>query len=230
MNWMVLACAAILLIFVIWGWLRGFVKMAFHFLAVGLALVMAAMLCQPLAKVVTAQDSVMDSVKKHTRETLHLEKWEGVTQIDNAKIDELELPEIVKKTLREYNTETGFKMVNAKDVADYIEGVVANIVVRAACFIGLFIVLLAIIYLIGFALNLVAKLPLLSTMNKLVGAIIGLFIGAVVILMFFTTIMAFSNSGFGQACLTEIEKNKVLSTVFNHNILSDIYFDLAGKL
>lgn len=230
MNWMVVACGAILLLCVIWGWIRGFVKMVFHFLAVALALVLAASLCQPLAKVVMQQESVVSSVKGNVRKSLNLDKLAEKGTISDEDIDKLKLPESVKQQLKENNTENGYKVFDADNAADYVETLVSNVIIRAACFVILFLVLLAIIYLLGVAFDFVTKLPVLSTMNRLSGALVGLFVGAVLILMFFTVITAFGNTEFGKTCQEAISESNLLSAIFNNNIICDVYLDLTGKL
>ena len=230
MNWMVVGCCAIMVICVIWGLVRGFVKMVFHFLAVGIALVLAAALCQPLAKVVMNQESLVSSVKERVHESLKLEKLADKGTLTNEDIDEMKLPEAVKQQLKDYNSENGFKMFDAENAADYVASLVANVIIRAACFVILFISLLAITYLLGVALNLVAKLPVLSMMNRLSGAFVGLFVGAVLILMFFTVVTAFGNTEFGRNCQSAIAENKILNTVYNNNIICDVYLDLSNKL
>lgn len=230
MNWMMVGCCAILVICVIWGWVRGFVKMVFHFLAVALALVLAAALCQPLAKVVMKQDSVVSSVKEGVHDTLKLDKLAEKGTLTNEDIENIKLPDAVKQQLKDYNSENGFKIFEAENAADYVATLVTNVIIRAACFVILFISLLAIIYLLGVALNLVAKLPVLSMMNRMSGAFVGLFVGAVLILMFFTVITAFGNTEFGQNCLSAISDSKWLSEVYNNNIICDVYLDLSSKL
>ena len=230
MNWLVIVCIAVIAACVIWGFCTGFIKMMIHFLAVALALALAAMLCQPLAKMVCKQESVMTSVKDNVRETLQLDALADKTKLNNDDIDKLSLPEVIKKQLKENNTESGYALFDASDAADYVAGVVANIIIRAACFVILFFSLLAIIYLIGIGLNLVSKLPVLNTVNRVSGALVGLFVAAVLLLMFFTAVTALQNTKFGERCQTAIEENKVLETVYNNNIICDVYFDLAGKI
>ncbi|MBP5411594.1 MAG: CvpA family protein, partial [Lachnospiraceae bacterium] len=133
MNWMVVGCCAIMVICVIWGLVRGFVKMVFHFLAVGIALVLAAALCQPLAKVVMNQESLVSSVKERVHESLKLEKLADKGTLTNEDIDEMKLPEAVKQQLKDYNSENGFKMFDAENAADYVASLVANVIIRAAC-------------------------------------------------------------------------------------------------
>ena len=230
MNWMIVACGAILLICVVWGWIRGFVKMVFHFLAVALALVLAAALCQPLSKVVMQQESLVSSVKDNVRKSLKLDKLAEKATITDEDINDLDLPDTVKKQLRSYNSEDGFKMFDANNAADYVEGLVSNVIIRAACFVILFITLLAIIYLLGVALDFVAKLPVLSTMNRLSGSLVGLFIGIVLIFMFFPVIPALGNTEFGRPCQSAIEESNILSAVYNNNLICDVYLDLTDKL
>lgn len=230
MNWVLVGCGAIVLICVIWGWIRGFVKMVFHFLAVALALVLAAALCQPLAKVVMQQESVVKSVKGHVRESLNLDKLAEKGTISSEDIDKLKLPDVVKEQLKENNSEEGFKLFDADNAADYVETLVTNVIIRAACFVILFCTLLAIIYLCGVALDIVTKLPVLSTMNRLSGAFVGLFVAAVLILMFFTAITALGNTEFGRNCQSAIADSNLLSSIYNNNIICDVYLDLTGKL
>lgn len=230
MNWLVICVIVLLALCIFWGWYKGFIKMMFHFLAVALALALAAMLCQPLAKAVAKQESIMSSIKKSVTSSLKLDKFADKTTLTDDEIEELDLPEVVKQQLKENNTERGFELFDSKSASDYIATLIANIIIRAGCFVVLFFVFVAIIYLLGIALNLVSKLPGLNLVNRLSGAVVGLFIGAVLVLMFFTAVTALGHTKFGQKSVDAIEENSILSTVYNNNIISDVYFDLAGKI
>ena len=113
MNWLTIVCIVVLAGCVIWGWCKGFIKMMIHFLAVALALALAAMLCQPLAKMVTKQESMMTRVKDNVRDTLGLDKLADKAKLTNDDIEKLKVPEVVKRQLKDYNSEDGFKLFDA---------------------------------------------------------------------------------------------------------------------
>jgi len=230
MNWLFVGCAAVLLGCILWGWYKGFIKMIIHLLAAALALALAAMLCQPVANLVAKQDGLMERVRGNVRDTLKLDELGDRTELTDEEIDDLAIPSAVKRQLQDYNSEYGFKLFEAETAADYIASVVSNVIIRAACFVILFFVLLAVIYLIGLGLNLVSKLPGLNLVNRFTGAVVGLFVGAVLILMFFTAVTALSNTAFGARCQEMIEEDEILETIYSNNIISDVYFDLTGKI
>ena len=54
--------------------------------------------------------------------------------------------------------------------------------------------------------------------------------GAVLILMFFTVVTAFGNTEFGRNCQSAIAESNLLSSIYNNNIICDVYLDLTDKL
>ncbi len=230
MNWLLIATIGVVALCGIIGWFRGFIKTMFSLVATLLALVLAAFLCGPVSKVALAQDSIVNRVKTSVSDTLKLDSLEGKTSISDEEIDKIKAPDIVKKQLKSYNDKSGFELFDAKDAKDYVSGVVANIIIRAAVFVVLFIVLVVLIHVIGAALNLLSKLPGLNLANKAAGMAIGLVLGAAFVLVLFALVTVFSNTEIGQSALKLIEDNGVLKYIYEHNIVNDVFIELAGKI
>ena len=89
---------------------------------------------------------------------------------------------------------------NAADtIVDDIAAPIVTKLVWIICFIILFVLISIAIKFIASALNLVAKLPILKSANKLLGGVVGLVEGvllAIVICLAISTLLKFSSEGF----------------------------------
>lgn len=229
MNWLLIVCIVIVLGCVAIGWKQGFVKMIFHLISFILALALSAMFYKPVVKKVVEQERLMTEAEQKVNDFLKLDALEEKATITNEDIDKLNLPEALKEKLKDCNTEENFNILKATNAKEYVCRMLSNLVIRAAVFVVMFIVILAVIYLVGGALNILSKLPLLNALNRLSGAAIGLIFGVALVCLFFASITALANTGFGQTCMTTIMDNEYLKFVYDKNPLNNIIISMASK-
>ena len=108
----------------------------------------------------------------------------------------------------------------------YICELLTNIILNALGFFITFIVAAVGIAVLCFVLDLLSKLPVLHQINTVAGVAMGALEGLVILWIVFIVITMLSSTGFGQACMTMISESKILSFLYDSNILSKI---LLGK-
>lgn len=109
------------------------------------------------------------------------------------------------------------KEVNHR-MAIYLTGIVIN----SGTFILVYFLLSTGLYILGRALNIISKLPVLKELNNLGGGIAGLFQGLVIVWLIFTLMAVFIDKPLVQAGMEQIEKNMFLTMLYKSNIIAKI--------
>ena len=188
-----LAVIVILVLFALWGSRKGLVLTLCSLAAVFVALVGAAFLsdalAEPVAKVIepAVTSSIHDTVTSYyQRSTAENTSGEEADWLAQLPLDKLLEP------LRESDAFKGYVESFQKAVDDKAAEIVTHAaqalahfmavqIARMVIFVLAFFAVLAAWLFLSHALNLVAKLPVLSTLNRWGGALAGLVKGALVL-------------------------------------------------
>ena len=110
----------------------------------------------------------------------------------------------------------------------YIYKYVTNMILNGISYFSVYLCITIILCIVGKALDLVSKLPVLKELNQLAGGIIGL-VQALLIFWLFCTILAiFSNTQWAQNLYKMINESTILSTLYNGNFLMKIITNLKN--
>ena len=222
MNWLFFLVLAMFVVLTIWGHYRGFFKMIVGLAALAIAIVGTVVIGSPIAKRLCESDlqtKVEEKLEGYVTEytTEDLETLVGSAQ-DEA-IDELPLPEILREVLKRNNASDVYANLGVDTFSEYLCRFLSHLVIYAAVCAVVFLVLLIATHVVFFLLNIVAKLPILSGMNSLAGAVVG-FVQAVAYVWFFILVVtAFAGHDWGADCLQMIRDNTFLSFLYENNLL-----------
>lgn len=145
------------------------------------------------------------------------------TEIPDAQrrfIEEMPLPDALKELLIENNNDEVYQLLGVDAFAEYIGNYLANVIVNLIGFVILFVVIYITLKLLAGALNLVAKLPVLSGINQIAGALLGGLEGLFFLWLAFLPVTAFSASSWASAVLEQIEASPWLSFLYHYNPVS----------
>ena len=107
----------------------------------------------------------------------------------------------------------------AYGVNGYHDGKIFHVVVDAV----LFILVMTVHHLLGlvfFSAKLFSKLPIVHTLDKLLGIVFGIFEIVLVLWTIYAFIMMMDMGAIGQTILTYTEGNQVLTWLYQHNYLA----------
>ncbi len=107
---------------------------------------------------------------------------------------------------------------------DIISMIVAIVLLLILCIVHR---LLSIVF---FSAKLISKLPVVKTVDKLLGAVIGVLETIVLLWTLFSLIITFGMGMLGQQVLQYVVDSKILSVVFNYNYLQVLVDLIAQKL
>ena len=240
MNWLLLLALGIIGVFAFIGWRVGFVKSVFSLVSTIAVIVITILVSPIVTNMLKGNESISGAIRGKLEEVIDLS---GVAENLNAEeendplafIDGLELPESIKETIKDSLTATmdERKEEAADFVGDklgalekYICELLTNIILNALGFFLTFLVAAISLAILCFVLDLLSKLPVLHQINTLAGVAMGALEGLVILWIVFIVITMLGSTTFGQNCMTMISESKILSFLYDSDILSKI---LLGK-
>ncbi len=247
MNWVIgiildLILVAIFLLSFRKGSKDGFAKTVVGFLGVFIALVLAGVLCKPVANL--AYTSFVQKPVESTIENTITNYTDGIKEsalsgqqmleaVDKALED---APKFLKNTLglekKRQELSDKIEEVYTADVGAFARSITEEVVkppvisvVSAIVFVVLFLILYLICTLVSKSLKLVNKIPLLGSLNSLLGGIIGAVKGIIVVIILNWLLVAFigdSGTLFGVVTPETIQSSLVMKNLAIVNPLNAI--------
>ena len=236
MNWLLLVALAIIGICAFIGWRVGFVKSVFSLIST-IAVIIITILVSPIvSNMLKSSEKIAGGIQTKLSQVIDLSGIADNLSSEEEKdpvafIDGLTLPDSIKDTIKDSLADTmEEKKAEAADfVGDklsalekYICELLTNIILNAVGFFVTFIVAAAGIAILCFVLDLLSKLPVLHQINTLFGVAMGALEGLVILWIFFIVITMLGSTEFGQSCMTMISESKILSFLYDSNILTKI--------
>ena len=203
---------AILALCVIIGYIRGLTGALIKIIAFVMSLVIAFVLFVPVSNFVIQNTQIDDSIERSIREII-------VSQ--EGKSEEEKMPTAINEYISQKVEEAA---KNAKEgVADIAAKEVAQTIVKAGTWIGLFIVARVALILLKLITILITKLPVIKQFDKVGGIIYGLVEG-LLITYFALAMISFVTPMTKGKLSEEINKSYLGSTMYHHNLLLNIIF------
>ncbi|MDY4515500.1 MAG: CvpA family protein [Lachnospiraceae bacterium] len=231
MNILTIIVLLILLAFALNGWRRGFVRVftrMFFFLASAALVYFATPYISQFLKDYTP---VYETVREGCREMLEEDKPIDSRLEQKMFIEEMQLPEILKKQMIQQNNDESYQGMNVTEFSDYLTGYMANLIINLLTFVITLILVNLLLRMTVLTLNNLSKLPVLHSLNQSMGAAFGLLQGLCVVWVAFLLITAFGNTGAGARLMKMIHESPILNTLYNVNIFLEYLFrDITGML
>lgn len=232
MNWLSVIILAVIVLFVFNGVKRGMIRSAFSLISVILTLLLGTALNPYMTKFLTENTPIYHTVQKKCEESLlenlqdaFEEQW--TKEEENQFITNLPLPENVIRILTENNNSEHYQQVLAQTFGEYLSHSIAKIAVSSISMICSFILISIFMNLIAGMLDVIFSLPVLSFLNRIGGAVLGMVQGVFFVWVCFLVITLFWDAGWAKEAVALIRENEITGLLYEHNIL--LYF-LSGIL
>lgn len=227
-HWLEVIAAVYLIGMVLYGHYKGFIKLSVSALALVISLVTVHMAMPYVTDWLKNDTPAYESIKQGMEKAVGLDEIfaeaGGDTILEKSGertiIEGLELPEQLKKLLIENNNGEVYQMMGVELFRDYIGGYLADTIIKIMAFVLLFLVVFILLHVAVIWLDLIARLPILSGLNKIAGAVLGgaeAFIFLWIACLIFT---ALSGTEAGAAMMKQVDASAWLSWIYDHNLLS----------
>ena len=197
-NWVEIAVGVYLLGMVLYGHYRGFIRQAVSMFA----------LVATFAIVNLGMPKACTFIKDNT----------PVVSI----IEEMRLPDTLKDLLIENNNSRIYEALGVTRFQEYIGSYIANTILNVVAYVMMLIVVYLLIKVLVSWLDIVTRLPILSGMNKIAGAILGGVQGLLFFWIAALLLTAFATTAWGSFLLMQIETSTWLSILYHINPISRI--------
>ena len=222
MNWLLIIVLGIIILNALIGRKVGFVKMVFSLFSFIIALMLTVWISPSVNKILKNNENFYEKASQKVEEMLFVEQEQ--TTDENDLIEGLPLPKSIKESLQEN------KAKQEANIKAYIISQVTDIAINALAFILTFVLAFVALWVVSIALNLISKLPILNSLNKLTGFAVGGLQGVVIVWILFIVITIFSGTRLGGTASAQIEESTILSFLYSKNFLLNIVLDVTKML
>lgn len=233
-NWLEIAAAIYILGMILYGHHKGFIRLAISASAMVITLISVHIAMPYVTSWLKECTPVYEKMQDNMEETIGLDSLverfgsDGKTQKEDEWmiIEELPIPEQIKQLLVENNNIEVYDQMNVELFEDYITGYLTHTIMRTIIFLALFVLIYLTIRFVVVWLDLIAKLPILSGINQITGAILGAVESMVVVWICCVALTAVSGTEIGATALQMVSASSWLSWLYDHNILSAFVFGM----
>lgn len=237
-NWLFVVVAVYLVSMVLYGHYRGFVRPGSlgrfpgavagggHF---GGALSVANLLRSNEVVYQAVEDSVTKFIQKDD-EAENEAADAAPPSVQRSIIEEMELPEQLKDALLENNNSEVYEALGVSSFTHYVSRYLANSLINIISFFLLFAAVFGGLRVLSVSLNVVSRLPIISGLNRLAGAVLGGAEGIFFVWIAALLITLFSATAIGELFLNQIESNIWLTWLYDHNMLGSILMGVVKRI
>lgn len=208
---------------------KGLILAVFDLLSWVVALILTYML-YPIVSRMLLNTPIYTSIRDGISSRLNL--TEGVQDLtiwaQNEIITSLPIPEFLQELMLQHNNPAIYQMLNVSSLEEFISSYVANIAINImSCIIVLILVLIGLRFIAG-TLNIISKLPIINSMNKLGGAAVGVLKGTIAIWIMFLgmSLMALHENHYN--ILLEVEESSIGLWFYQNNVILNFMSTIAG--
>ena len=206
---------AILALNIILGYKKGLINVVFNIVAFLLAIVITLVLYKPVSNIIIQNTNIHENIKE-----MILKRSQG-TEPKEENIESNDINKYIENSINNMTNEakTAAREVVAENFATKAVQVITGIV--------LFILTRAILILLRFVTQTIAKLPIIKQFNTLGGIIYGILKGLIIIYVLLTIMyLIVSIKGNGNIALA-IDSSCITKFLYDNNII--VNYCLLGK-
>ena len=222
LTWLGIACAVCIIVGIIVGWSRGFVKevvsLVIVFITFALVWFLNPYVNRFIREVTPLETKTFESSRQLITDKIGTDR---IVRADEQTeiIEELELPKFLKDILLKNNNADGYKKLNVSSFIDYISEYIAELVVNGTSFFVTYIIVTILLGILVFVLDIFTRLPVINGINKLGGALLGGAKYVVFIWLAMLVVTVLCNTSIGRTMLDTIEKDRFLQTLYSWNVI-----------
>ena len=229
-TWLGLAAMGFLALSVCVGFRRGFVREVAATFFLVLSLVSAWFINPYVNDFLRENTPVYETVQEGFSNLIKTENQgdePSKKSEQNKFIEGLELPRFLKDAMEENNTARTYTYLAAESFGEYVSGYLAEAVVNGLSFVISYILAALIIRVLTFALDILARLPVIHGVNRIAGALVGGLKSVLVIWIALLVLAIFCNTEFGKKGMELVENDSFLQMLSQENAIAGIFMDVG---
>lgn len=195
----------ILALSALYGYKRGFVHIVLSMVAMLVTFILAGLLTVPVSAMIKSATPLYDHIEKSVSELV------AENNVDINSISNLGLPKNIEEKIMEGAGEA------LGNFNEYIVDTLSDMLLKALTFFGLIIVIYIIVRIVIVICDFISKLPVLNSINKTGGLVVGIAQGLLVVWIACLVVTAFSDKSWAQEVFRQINGNPLLTFIYDNN-------------
>ncbi|MFP3153467.1 CvpA family protein [Lachnospiraceae bacterium ZAX-1] len=221
MNGLFIAVVIILVAFAIFGYWKGFVRIAFSLVSTILMIGLVSALTPYISTFIQENTPIYQMVQEKCVGSIRLKANEQIQEKTNdevpIEIAGIQLPDVFQKQLLEKTGQAADKMLSQSGIYNEIGNYIAGFIVDGISFFVAFIFISIVLRFLVNILNIVAKLPVINGLNRTLGLLAGILEGTIIVWLLFFVVAMSCTSVIGQQMIAYINENAFLRFLYAHN-------------
>lgn len=225
-NWVEIVVAVYLLGMILYGHYKGFIRLAVSMAALIVTLIIVHVAMPKVTVFIKENTPVYSWIVEHTKNTMEsaigIEDDIQMPAKQRQAIENLPLPQDVKEMLLENNNSQMYEILGVNAFIEYIGNYLANMILNWGGYVIMFFAVYIFLRIVMKWLDIMAKLPVLSGMNQIAGAILGGVQGLFFLWLMSLLLTACASASWATAILRQVEASAWLSFLYDYNLLSKL--------
>lgn len=232
MNTICIVIGILFFICVLIGWAQGLLRVVVSLAGLVASLVIATYVAPHVSGYLEEKTQMDDRLAAYIAEEMEFSELgqEATRGIQVAVIQELPLPETLKNNILDNNNSEMYQALEVSGVYDYIAKSIAVVILNAAVFLLFTFICRVFFFFLGKTMGSLAKLPIVRSIDKIGGGLLGVMRGLILIWIFFMLLSITSTFSWSQEMIAQIQQSIPLKLLYDNNVLLDIVGDLTNVL
>ncbi len=232
MDWICVVIGIVFFICLIVGWARGLFKVLLSVAGMIASMILAIYIAPNISGYLEEHTTIDDNIAMYITEELNFSGIEEETSrgVQVEVINNLPISETLKSNILNNNNSEMYSALEATGVYDYIARSMAVVILNATVFLVLMIVAQVFFGTLAKAAKGLTKLPIVRSIDKIGGGILGVMQGLIIIWILFLLLSITSTSSISQEMITSINRFPLFKLLYDNNLILDIVGDLTRVL
>lgn len=224
MNILSIIILLVILLFMARGYRKGFVRMVASMTTLILAIFLVSIATPYISSVLKENTPVYDMIEEKCEDLVKSGTDQINSKVEQAEwIENLKIPGFLQDMMKENNNTVSYAKMNVENFGEYISHFLATMILNVVSYIVTFILALILIKIVVAALGLLTHLPVIHSMNRLLGAVMGLLQSLILVWLFLLVVTLFGSTEWGDYIMKMINDSSVLTALYDANIYIGIF-------
>lgn len=228
-TWLGIAVCILIIAACVWGFKRGFVKEIVSAFFMILSFLMVWVINPYMNGFIRNYTPVYETVHERCQELVEnqLDGQKSLNKTEQSEfVDRMPVPEMLKKSLIQNNTVETYQQLAVSSFTDYVADSLAMMAVNGISFLASYLLSVIVIRLLGYILDVLAKLPVINGINKAAGAVVGGAKCIVIIWVVFLALTLLCNTQLGQKGMELIQNDVFLNFLYSQNVFIKVFMSI----
>lgn len=239
-----LAVILIIAAFIFRGYKKGFIVTVLTLVSMFVAILVTQIVSPIVSGALIRNETVMETMTEQISslsslwaspdedidETETILDDTDMSEEEKTEISNLHLPANIKDKLGDNEMWEEYKQEGINNIKEYVSRFLAITIINSLSYVVVFLIVITILKILIHTLDIISKLPVLKSINKYVGAALGLAEGVIVIWILCIISTLFASTPLGIYLFDEINNSPFLSYIYNNNLLISTVLEVVKGL